>query len=431
MHKSIKGYSTAFFIALAANAAFFFGFQASFPVLPRYIADVVVDRPSDQVGAEVGLATTVVALVAVFVRIPTGQLTDLFGRRRFMFVGAACFTLAPLIYMVSSVMSLLLVGRVVQGIGLAVFTTAFQALVADLAPVGRRGEALGFAGASVSAAFITGPLAGDWLAANLGYTPFFQISAATGGVSLLLVTLISPPPNQRRNLSTPVALHNREAEPAAVPGLRLALAQSGVRASVLTMAALGIPFGAFITFLPLFADEQRVGGTGVVFAVYAGTLLLVQPLGGWLSDRFGRGGVILAGLAIASIATVVLSLGGSLKVFSLAGGLFGLGGGLVRGGVDALVQDSVPSTLRGTAAAVQYTSFDFWIGLGSYPIGLLANAVGYASTFVVSGMACLLGDVALTLILRDMRGGYGASGALESEGVVRDKSLSRGESQLD
>jgi MFS family permease len=400
MHRNIRGYSTAFVIALAVNTLFFLGFQASFPVLPRFIADVVVNRPPQEVGGQVGLATTVTALVAVFTRIPTGQLADRFGRRRFMFVGAICFSLAPLIYMISRGMPILLLGRAVQGLGLATFTTAFQALVADLAPAERRGEALGLAGASVSIAFISAPLAGDWLANTLGYTPFFQISAATAAMSALLVILIPAPPAHRPHLAPAAATGAGEHSPTTLSGLRLALAQKGVRASVLTMAALGIPFGAFITFLPLFADEQQIPGAGVVFSVYAGTLLLAQPASGWLSDRLGRRGVILPGLAITSLATVVLSLDGSLWAFALAGIVFGLGGGLVRGGVDALVQDSVPPTLRGTAAAVQYTSFDFWIGLGSYPVGLLANAVGYAVTFVVTGVTCLSGGAGLAVMLR-------------------------------
>jgi MFS family permease len=400
MHRNIRGYSASFVIALMANTFFFLGFQGSFPVLPRFIADVVVNRPPQEVGGQVGLATTVTALVAVFTRIPTGQLADRFGRRRFMFVGAICFFLAPLIYVVSRGMPVLLLGRVVQGLGLAVFTTAFQALVADLAPAERRGEALGLAGASVSLAFIAGPLIGDWLATTLGYTRFFQISAVTAAMSALLVVLIAAPPSRKLELAAVMPRGDSTSGREGSAGLRLALGQKGVRASILTMAALGIPFGAFITFLPLFADEQQISGSGVVFSVYAGTLLLAQPASGWLSDRLGRRGVILPGLAITSLATVILALDGSLWVFAFAGIVFGLGGGLVRGGVDALVQDSVPSTLRGTAAAVQYTSFDFWIGLGSYPFGLLANAVGYAVTFVVTGVACLLGGAGLAVMLR-------------------------------
>jgi len=189
-------------------------------------------------------------------------------------------------------------------------------------------------------------------------------------------------------------------EQVGLSSLKLALAQRGIRTGVLTMAALGIPFGMFITFLPLLAEEQQVAGVGIVFSVYAGVILLAQPLAGRLSDRVGRSGMILPGLVVTSLATTVLYLNGSLWGFILAGIIFGLGGGLARGGVDAMVQDSVPATLRGTAAAVQYTSFDFWIGLGSYPLGLLANAIGYATAFAVSGMMCLAGGGALAMMLR-------------------------------
>lgn len=391
MHREVKGYPIAFIIALAANAFFFFSLQGGFPVLPRFIAEVVVRQPPESVGGQVGLATTVVALVAVLTRIPAGQLADRFGRRRFMLLGAACFSLAPLIYIASRGMPLLLLGRVVHGLGLATFTTAFQALVANLAPADRRGEALGLAGASVSIAFVSAPLAGDWLATTLGYTPFFVMSAAAAAVSLLLVTLIAAPPNQRSDLPTPATT--------ALAGLRLTLAQRGMRVGVLTMAALGIPFGAFITFVPLFAQERHILGTGSVFSIYAGTALLAQPVAGRLSDKIGRRGMILPGLVITSMAAWILSLDGALPVFILAGVVYGLGGGLARGGVDALVQDSVSPTLRGTAAAVQYTSFDFWIGLGSYPAGLLANAIGYAATFVATGVFCLLGSGVLAAML--------------------------------
>jgi MFS family permease len=139
----------------------------------------------------------------------------------------------------------------------------------------------------------------------------------------------------------------------------------------------------------------------MVYSVYAATLLLAQPLAGWLTDRIGRRGIILPGLFITGLATGILSRGGSSVVFAMAGFLFGLGGGFSRGGVDPLVQDSVPHTLRGTAAAVQYTSFDFWIGTATYPVGLLANAVGYAGAFAFTGAICILGGLGVALILRE------------------------------
>jgi MFS family permease len=399
MSKDIRDYQATFIVALVANAIFFFSFQTLFPVFPRFIAEVVVRQPTDSVGSEVGLASTVLALVAVLTRIPAGQMADYFGRRRFMLLGAVCFTAAPLIYVASRSMPLLLLGRVVHGLGLGTFTTAFQALVTDLVPAHRRGEALGLAGASTSVAFISAPLAGDWLAANWGYTPLLNISAAIAAVSVFAVLLCMALPRSR-SVPAPATANATRREQIGLSSLKLALAQKGILAGVLTMAALGIPFGMFIIFLPLLAEEQQVAGVGIVFSAYAGIVLLVQPLAGRLSDRVGRSGVILPGLVVTSLATVVLYLDGSLLSFILAGIIFGLGGGLTRGGVDAMVQDSVPATLRGTAAAVQYASFDFWIGIGSYPLGLLANAIDYATTFAVSGIMCLAGGGALAILLR-------------------------------
>ena len=409
-----NGYPLAFFVIMLANVFFFFSFQGIFPVLPRFIADVVLRQPPGRVGGQVGLATTVLALVAVLTRIPAGRLTDLWGQRRFMLFGALCFTVAPLIYAVSQSMPLLLLGRLMHGLGLGTFTTAFQAFITELSPAGRRGEALGLAGASSSVAFVTAPLVGDWLAANRGYLLLFNVSAAAAAISVVLTALAwayrpqsdgggsTESPRVTGGSHSPVARPSlAQVDEEMLAGLRMTLAQKGVQASILTMAALGIPFGAFITFLPLFAEERQITGVGVVFSVYAAIILLAQPLSGWLSDRAGRSAVILPGLIITSLATVFLALDGALWVFVLAGGLLGMGSGLTRGGIDALTQDSVSPALRGTAAAVQYTSFDFWIGLGSYPVGLLANTWGYAMTFGAAGLLCLLGSGALALMSRD------------------------------
>jgi MFS family permease len=312
-------------------------------------------------------------------------------------------------------MPLLLLGRVVHGLGLGLFTTSFQALATELAPAGRRGEALGLAGASTSVAFITAPLIGDWLATSLGYATFFVVSTIAAGLSVVSALLISSttPSEQPSGSADPLTVAPvseirsgqegvNDLEEAGA-GLRLALAQTGVRAGVLTMAALGIPFGAFITFLPLYADAQQVVGAGAVFSAYAVTILVAQPLAGLLADRMGRRGVILPGLLATALGTAIMSAGGSLAVFAVAGVVLGLGGGLVRGGVDPLVQDGVPPTLRGTAAAVQYTSFDFWIGVGSYPLGILANAVGYVFIYLVAGFTCVLGAAVLAMMLRQVQ----------------------------
>ncbi len=117
-----------FFLALAANTLFYFGFQALFPTLPLYV-DHLGGTPTDN-----GLLTLAFALTAVLSRPFLGSLTDRWGRKPLMLIGAAIFVAAPLGYAASHTVMALLLARAFQGIGIAAFTTAYQALIVDLAP---------------------------------------------------------------------------------------------------------------------------------------------------------------------------------------------------------------------------------------------------------------------------------------------------------
>jgi predicted MFS family arabinose efflux permease len=64
-----------------------------------------------------------------------------------------------------------------------------------------------------------------------------------------------------------------------------------------------------------------------------------------------------------------------------AGAGLGLSWGLVRAGLDAAVVDSVSPDSCGKALAVLYTCFDVGIGAGSFGLGLVAQATGYAAAF--------------------------------------------------
>jgi predicted MFS family arabinose efflux permease len=73
-----------------------------------------------------------------------------------------------------------------------------------------------------------------------------------------------------------------------------------------------------------------------------------------------------------------------------AGVGLGLSWGLVRAGLDTAVVDAVPARARGTALGVLYTLFDAGIGLGSFGLGLVAGAQGYAMAFYVAAIWALV-----------------------------------------
>ncbi|RLC81320.1 MAG: hypothetical protein DRJ03_20320 [Chloroflexi bacterium] len=359
-------YPWPFFVAMAANLLLFFGVQALFPTLPLYI--VAIGGSS----ADNGLASWAFALAALLVRSPAGFLSDHWGRKPVLVLGAILLGGGPLLYALAPNVPLLLGARVIHGVGMALFGTAYQAFIADLLTPGRYGEGLGLAGISSTVMMAIAPVAGEWVAREFGFDLLFLTIGAVGGLGML-ATLVLP--------------GRERSERARAGGVREVLRQPQVRAGSLAMAVLGVSFGAFITFLPLLANARRLGETGLVFTAYALASALMQPLAGRAADRWGSGRVILTALALITLTSSGLSVvSGKLALMMLAA-FFGVGLGAARVGVDACVQESIGASLRGSAAAVQYTAFDLLIGFGSLGLGLLADATDYGVMYgVVSGI---------------------------------------------
>lgn len=367
-------YPWPFFVAMTSTFFLFFSLQAIFPVSPLYIIEVGGSS------ADNGLATWVFTLAALLIRPLTGVLSDRWGRKPILVLGAALFSSGPVLHAFASNVPLLLVAKALHGAGLGCFSTAYQAFVADLLPPNRYGEGLGVAGVASSLAMVVAPLFGESMVAAFDFRRSFFIFGAIGGLGLL-TTFVLPGRNSG-------SVGNSPAEGGS---LREALRQPGVRAGSLGMALLGVPFGTFISFLPLLADARDLGGTGLIFAVYALAGALARPVVGRTADRWGARRVALLGLLVIGLTMAGLStVAGRWALMGLAA-LMGIGGAAASAALDAKVQMSVGHSLRGSASALQYTAFDTLVGFGSLGFGFLAEATDYGVMYGAVGVVVLLG----------------------------------------
>jgi MFS family permease len=355
-------YPPSFYLLIASNFFFFASFQWTYVTLPGYVQRIGGGA------AEIGLASGVSTLSAVVLRPGVGRLVDRWGRKTALVVGAALFALEPVLYTLTTSVWPFLSIRLLRGLGIAAFTTAYTALVADLAPPVRRGEAVGLSGLTNNVGMLFAPALGALVLVRSNYTIHFLASAAIAAGSLAAVLLVREP-------------ERRPSRAAAAPGFWRVARHRPVWVASLASTGLAVAYGAVLSFLAPFAAERNLTAAGGYFTAFALAVLATQALAGWLSDRVGRRTVAIPGLSVAGLAIGGLVMAHTDGVLLLAGAALGLSWGLVRASLDTSVVDAVPMGQRGTALGFLYTCFDAGIGIGSFGLGMAAQAGGYAVAF--------------------------------------------------
>jgi MFS family permease len=121
---------------------------------------------------------------------------------------------------------------------------------------------------------------------------------------------------------------------------------------------------------------------------------------GALSDRVDRYLVLAAGFAVLILADLVLALGDSAAVVLLGAALWGLHMGLTQGLFAALVADTAPAELRGTAFGMFNLLGGVALLLASIIAGALWDAMGPRGTFLAGALITAAALAALPLIRR-------------------------------
>ncbi|HEX4409340.1 MAG TPA: DHA2 family efflux MFS transporter permease subunit [Xanthobacteraceae bacterium] len=159
-------------------------------VLDTAIANVSLRYIAGSLAASVDESTWVVTtyLIANAVVLPaSGWLSNVVGRKRFYMICVALFTISSLFCGLAPNLSILIVCRILQGLGGGGMPTSEQAILADTFPPEKRGQAFALYGIAVIVAPTVGPTVGGWITDNFSWHWIFFINVPIGIVSLALV----------------------------------------------------------------------------------------------------------------------------------------------------------------------------------------------------------------------------------------------------
>lgn len=322
------------------------------PVLPR-IADTL-DLPFSQV---TWLITTLSIASAVTVPI-IGFLSDTYTRTIVLVPGLLLYGLGGLLAGLSPLLTetpftLLIMSRVLQGVGSAGTTVQALALAGDLLEPKRRARVMGTLETFNAIGKAAGPLIGAGLATFGWFVPFFIFPATAIPVAIIIWHRLGrlPKPEKQRD---PFADHIRAfwqtVRPKFIPlAVTFVVAFVGVSVNLLLLTLLsreladagikGIVRGAYIT-----VPEIVVAGAALAAAKYLRIRL----------EHRGRR-LALVGLGILAVGLVGSALHVSVAVFIAVVNVAAVGSGAVLATMNSLVANSVPTAGRGFATSLYGT----------------------------------------------------------------------------
>ncbi|MBX3324266.1 MAG: MFS transporter [Nitrospira sp.] len=346
----------------------------------------------------IGLIVSVSTLTGVLLKLPSGALSDIYGRRLLLKIGVVAFGLPPFLYPFITDLDALTALRFLHGLATAIFAPSALATVAELYRE-RRGAALGTYTACTQTGSLLGPFLGGYLIHAAGFSTAFITSGIFGCIGMLLFYSlhldVAVP--QRKEQGMAVVLSEMWKGFAAVAKNRKVLITS------VTDAAKMIANGALMAFLPLYGVSVGLnpGEVGLLFTVQAGTSFFSKPIMGRVSDRVGRQPLIILGLCICAGTFVCIPFVSLFPILLLLSAGFGFGEAVVSSSSSALVADSSEFKRLGAGMGMQGTIMDIGHACGPLLAGLLIANLSYPMAFaIIAGIQLMAAGVFWVAIKR-------------------------------
>jgi len=338
----------------------------------------------------VGLIEGLAESTALIVKVFSGTLSDYLGKRKGLaVVGYALGAFTKPLFAIAPGMGLVLTARLLDRVGKGIRGAPRDALVADLAPEHLRGAAFGLRQSLDTVGAFLGPLlaVGLMLLWANDFRAVFWVAVVPGllSVALLAFGLREPVTPTGSKRSNPIRRENlRRLSPAYWIVVSIGAAFTLARFSEAFLVLRGQQVGIPVALVPLVMVAMNV--------IYAAA---AYPFGK-LSDRMSHSRLLAFGLVVLIAADVVLAASHHWSGVLLGVGLWGIHMGMTQGLLAAMVANTAPADLRGTAYGIFNLASGVALLVASGIAGLLWDQLGAAATFYAGAAFCVATLAALT-----------------------------------
>ncbi len=371
-----KIFNKLFVTVFLANMTFGLGAMMSNSLLAVYAHSI------GSTASQIGFLMGVFSITGLSFRFVAGPALDSMNRKYLLLFSIIIMIISYLGFSFSTTYEMLILFRLIQGIGNAFGMVSCFAIATEAIPRKHFNKGIGYYSLAMVVAQALGPSTGLFLVDLVGYSNVYLINAMIMFVSAILTLSMQMPFRLKRKFS--FSLDSIIAKEAIIP----------------TMISFFVVM-VFVTinaFLIVSAAENGVvNGIGLFFTTYAVTMFVSRPLITNLVDRFGFVKIGIPAILMTVLSFIIISQAHSLYTYLLAAFVNAFGFGAVFPAIQTLVIKTVEEERSGSATSTNFIGIDLSNLIGPLIAGFFVENYGYSIMWLAMIIPLLLGIIIIVV----------------------------------
>ncbi|MDG4955381.1 MFS transporter [Lactococcus lactis] len=373
-----KLWTTTFVVNMLLNFIFYLVFY-----LPTVVIGTMAMERYHASASIAGILSGIFIVGGFIARLWAGNNMKLLGAKKLLYIGTLIYFLLTFAYFFVHSVVLLLILRLVHGLGFGIAATASGTLAGAIVPSSRRGEGIGYYALSVTLSSAVGPFLSMFLYRTSGFYSLIWLSALLLFIALVGIFFIHVEKTTDSSNSVDNKVHKKFAwsnyfEKEALPISLIAF-------------LIGISYSSILSFMDAYARNIHLSeAASFFFLVYAITVLLSRPITGRVFDGFGDNFVMYPTYLFFALGLLLIGFAHSGWMLLLAAIFIGLGYGSFSPFGQAIAIRNSEAHRLGITTSTFFGFMDMGVGFGPFILGMFMPLLGYRNLYFASAILALL-----------------------------------------
>jgi MFS family permease len=351
-----KSYSVSFWVLCTQVLLFFGSFTMLIPEMNSYITEL---GGADKKWMILGFWTIAAAITRPF----SGKIADNVSRKSVMFIGVIISVIISFSYPLFTTVAGFLLLRFLHGFSSGFHPTGAMALVADIIPQGKRGEAMGIMGVMITLGFSGGQGLGSIVRNAFDMNGLFYTCGILSALSILLIFVVKE--NKETVKANAAEKGYVKLRDKIIPKRDEIIGPEVIQPSIIMFLSANVA-GLYFMMVPDFSEHLGIENKGLFFLVNVVIVVVTRFVAGRFVDLWGARKNLYVSLSVLIIGCVVTGTATTPEHFLGSSLIYGFGAAIGSPAIMAWTADLSNPIYKGRGMATMFIALEVGFLCGNF-----------------------------------------------------------------